>query len=109
MDDGDFDIPPTGGRVKLILLGIVLPGLIAWYATDAWMAEKAYWPARQGRGIRIYGEAARALAVVYLSVAGFCHTRWFWGILQWERTFRAGTIASCLFFLGALLWVVTCV
>ena len=108
-DSEDFAYPPSGGRNKLVLLGILLPGFIAWHAAHAWIARVAYWPSRRGAGIVIHGEAARAMAVLYLSVALFIHFRWFWGLLQKDRAFLSGTVGSCLLFLGALLWALACV
>lgn len=103
-DAEDLGYMPAGGRLKLILLGVLLPGIIVWYGSQSWVHELAWWPARQGRDLVVRGEAAQAMAVVYCSVALFIHARWFWGLLQWERTFTAGTVMACLLFLGALLW-----
>ena len=103
-DFEDFAYPPTGGRLKLVLLGIALPGIIARFGLLAWVLEEAWWPSRRGSGEIIHGESAQAMAIVYLSVAAFIHFRWFWGLLPADRTFRVGTVCSLLTFLGALIW-----
>jgi hypothetical protein len=102
-DYEDFAYPPNGGRVKLILLGLIIPGIIAYFAIRAWLTKEAYWPSRRGQGLIVHGESAQALAVVYLSVAAFFHFRWFWGLIQADRVFQIGTVCSLLTFLGALI------
>ena len=96
----DFDDlahpPESEGKAKLILLGIILPAVIAYWAAQAWIHETAYWPGRGTRGVNITGGAARYLAVCYLSVATFFDSRWFWGTLQFERIFKAGIICSMI-------------
>jgi hypothetical protein len=103
-DFEDLAYPPTGGRLKLILLGVVLPGIIAYFGIRAWILEEALWPGRRGSSMVIYGESAQAMGVVYLSVAALFHFRWVWGMLQAHRTFQAGTVCSLLAFLGALIY-----
>jgi hypothetical protein len=102
-DFDDLAYPPNGGRVKLILLGCLVPGIIAWFAINAWITQEAYWPSRRGSGMRLHGESAQAMAFVYLSVALFFHFRWFWGLLQAERVYLTGTVCSLMLFLGALI------
>jgi hypothetical protein len=103
-DYEDLAYPPNGGRVKLILLGCLIPGIIAWFAIKAWLMKEAYWPGRRGSGMLVHGESAQAMAVVYLSVAAFFHFRWFWGLIQTHQIFQIGTICSLLLFLGALIY-----
>lgn len=105
-DTEGFAYPPTGGRIKLIVVGIILPGIVAYYGVNAWLSEQAYWHGRGG-GVTVRGESARAMAVLYMSVAGFIHFRWFWGLIQAERVFRIGMFSSLLIFLGALIWALS--
>ena len=88
--------PESGEKAKLLLLGILLPVVIAYLAAQAWIHETVYWPGRGTLGVNITGDAVRYLAVCYLSVATFCHSRWFWGTLQFERVFKAGIICSMI-------------
>ncbi|MES2475192.1 MAG: hypothetical protein V4640_05385 [Verrucomicrobiota bacterium] len=107
-DFEDLAWPPTGGRLKLFLLGILVPGCITWSSARSWIEQEAYWPASRGSGMVVHGEAAQAMALVYLSVALFMHSRWCWGLLPVERLFRIGTVVSFVLFLSALLYAVTC-
>lgn len=103
-DIEDLAYPPSGGKVKLILMGLIFPAIISYYGFYAWLDQKAYWPGRHGGGILVHGEAAKAMAIVYLSVATFIHFRWFWGMIQAYRVFQVGIACSILTFAGALLW-----
>lgn len=105
-DTEDFAYPPTGGKFKLIVVGIIIPVFIAYYGVNTWLAEEAYWPGRGG-GVTLRGESARAMAVLYMSVASFVHFRWFWGLIQAERVFKVGMVSSMLIFLGALIWAMS--
>lgn len=105
-DAEDFAYPPTGGKFKLVLLGIIIPGFIAYYGVNAWLDEEAYWPGRRG-GVTVHGESARAMAVLYMSVASFVHSRWFWGLIQADRIFQVGMVSSLLIFLGSLIWALS--
>ena len=71
--------PESGEKAKLLLLGILLPVVIAYLAAQAWVHETAYWPGRGTRGVNITGDAARYLAVCYLSVATFATPAGFGG------------------------------
>ena len=105
-DAEDIAYPPTGGKLKLIFLGIIIPGFIAYYGVNAWLIEEAYWPGRPG-GVTVHGESARAIAVLYLSVASFVHSRWFWGLIQADRVFQISMVSSLLIFLGSLIWALS--
>ena len=102
-DYEDFAYPPSGGRLKLIILGVVIPGVIAFFAIRAWAHQEAYWPGSRGSGMTVRGEAAQALAVAYLSIGAFLHFRWFWGLLSAHRTFQIGTVCSLFAFLAGLI------
>ena len=103
LDAEDLAHPPdSGGKGKIILLGIVIPAVIGFLAAKAWITEEAFWPGKRG-GMTITDDAARAMAVCYLSVALFCHFRWFWGLLGAPRIFLAGTVCSLLAFLVSLI------
>jgi len=87
--------PSSGGKRKMILLGIVLPILISLFAAKTWISMEAYWPGRWG-GVTLYDDAARAMAILHLSIAGFCHFRWFWRLRGEETIFNVGTVLSML-------------
>ena len=102
-DYEDLAYPPNGGSLKLLVLGIIVPGTVAYFGYQAWASQEAWWPGRGG-GVMVHGEAAQAMAAAYLSMAAFIHFRWFWGLLRAERTFQAGTVLSLFSFLIALIW-----
>lgn len=103
-DFEDFTYPPAGGRVKLILLGVVVPGVFAYWGAHAWITEQAIWPGRRGSNITVYGDAAQAMAIMHFSIAAFFNFRWMWGMMQFYRVFEIGTAVSLLSFLGGLLY-----
>jgi hypothetical protein len=91
-DAEDLSYPPSGGRVKMILLGIILPLVIAWFGVGAWISEEATWFGSRGSDLVVKGAAAKSIAVAYLSIGSFCHFRWFWGLLPVWRVFEAGVV-----------------
>jgi len=98
----DLSYPPTGGRVKITILGILLPLLLAWFASKAWIDQVATWPGHRGSSMVVKGDAARAIAVCKFAAALFCHFRWFWGIVSTYRVFTIGMVVSLILFLGGL-------
>jgi|688.fasta_scaffold45208_6 hypothetical protein len=101
-DVEDLAYPPSGGRVKLVLLGIILPLAIIHFGIQAWTSEKATWFGNQGSSVVVHGATARSLAITQISVGLFCHFRWFWGLIPVYRAFEIGIIISILGFLGGL-------
>lgn len=99
----DLSHPPSGGHLKLSILGIILPlGLIA-YSLQIWISGEAYWPANQGSGMTVSGDTALAMSVAYAFLASFSHFRWFWGLLPHYLTFRIGTTISLIGILGSVV------
>ena len=82
------------------------PGAPRWYfgIWHVWTSEEAWWPGNRGSGVMAHGEAAKALAVLYMSVSAFVHTRWCWGLLGYNRMFETGTVISILGILGSMIW-----
>lgn len=100
----DLSYPPSGGRTKLILLGILLPLVIGYFAAKAWVTEEAIWLGQNDDHITVHGMTAKALAVTYLSAGLFCHFRWCWGLIPIYRVYEMGTVASLLGILGGLAY-----
>lgn len=98
----DFAYPPSGGRVKLVLLGIIMPLVIVYFGVHAWLIEEAIWFGSRGSDIVVHGPTAKSLGVAYTSIGLFCHFRWFWGLLPVYRVFEIGTVVSIVSFLGGL-------
>ena len=109
LDLEDILNPPNGGRVKLVLMGILLPLIVAYFGVRAWITEETicYYPGRFGQygPIVEHGRAAMALGVTYTSVGVFGHVRWFWGLLPACRVFEIGTVVSLLGISGGLCWL----
>ena len=98
--------PPTGGIFKVVVLGIALPLIIAYYAYYAWTTEQAVWFGKRSKLI-IHGLEAQWMASVYFSVGFFCFSRWCIGCLGSCKLFEIGTVFSILLFLISLsmaLW-----
>ncbi len=99
-DIEDLSYPPSGGRVKMIVLGILLPLVIGYFAARAWMTQEAVWLGERGATMIVKGVAAKALGVCYFGAAGFCHFRWFWGLVPAYRVFTIGIVLSMILGLG---------
>jgi hypothetical protein len=102
-DAEDLAYPPSGGRVKLVILGILLPLGVVYFGVQAWWSEEAIWFGNRGSDLVVRGATAKSLGVAYTSVGLFCHFRWFWGLLPVYRVFEVGTVLSLMGFLGALI------
>lgn len=100
-DAEELSHPPNGGRTKPVVLGVLLPLAIGFLAIRAWLRQEAIWFGEDA-DMPLVGPAARSMAVVYFSVALFCHFRWFWGLIPVYRIFEIGTVAALLGFLGGL-------
>ena len=96
----NLSYPPSGGRVKMVLFGIILPIVIVYFGVQAWITEEAIWFGRRGSDMDVRGKTAKALGVIYASVGLFCHFRWFWGLIPVYRAFEIGTTISLLGILG---------
>jgi len=91
----------SGDPVKMSLLGFALPVWLIYHGVNAWLAQRAYLPGSRG-GECLIGDAARAMAVVYLGFALFAHARWFWGELPNEWWFEKLTIAAAILIIGGM-------
>lgn len=100
----DLAYPPSGGRVKHVVLGIILPLVVVYFGVQAWWSEEAIWFGNRGTDMVVHGPTAKSLGVAYTSVGLFCHFRWFWGLLPVYRVFEVGTVLSLIGFLGGLVF-----
>ena len=96
--------PEGGGRVRMWLLGVLVPLVIGYFSVRDWVTGEAIWIGRGGSDMAVCGRAAKGLAITYLCVGLFCHFRWWWGLRGNYRVFEIGTVVSLLGFLGGLLW-----
>ena len=85
---------PSGGWIKVILLGIGLPVFFVVWGIRAWITQETVWVFGEGE---LAGNAAKAGAIAILSIALFCHVRWFWGLVTpvWH-VYEIGTSVACL-------------
>ena len=101
-DGEELATPPDAGPWKIFLFGAAVPLGITWYAVRAWYQQSALLFGRRDT-ITMTGDAAKALAVAYLSVAVFLHARWCWGALGFEGVSRVlVAIASVAFVVGLI-------
>ena len=95
----NLSYPPSGGRLKMVFLGLLLPAWIAFHAWKAWTSREAIWFG-DGTEMDVTGDTARAMAVCYLATALLAHFRWFWGLWPSFRVFEIRTILSIILGLG---------
>ena len=97
----DLSHPPSGGRIKMIVRGVVLPLVVFWFAAEAWIDQEAWWFGHHnGSNVKLRGDAARGMAACWAGVAGFLHFRYFWGLWPAPRLFSIGVVLSIILGLG---------
>jgi hypothetical protein len=104
IDIEDVYHPPSGGRVKLLLLGILFPAVITHFGMQAWITEESPWYYQPYSAYIEHGQSAKALGLTYMSIGLFAHARWFWGLLPFYPFYILGTMASFIGFSGGLFW-----
>lgn len=97
----DLAFSPNGGKAKWILLGIVVPIGIVWYAVRCWIHQEALWIGDRHSAMIVTGRTAKPVALCWFFAGLFMHSRWFWGLLPWHRVYDIGTVLSVLGFLAA--------
>jgi hypothetical protein len=101
----DLSHPPeTGGRVKIVLLGIILPLAAIGYAWHGWQLGKVWMPGKNG-GADITGLAAPWMALSYAGAGLAAHFRWFWGLISTYRVFEWGTSVSLIVWIAGYFGV----
>lgn len=96
--------PAYGSKWHLIGYGIIAPLVICYFAARAWIEEDALWISTEGIAKEhLTGDAAKAMAVVYLCGAAFMNFRWLWGLLGFEKISHAGILLALYIGIGALL------
>jgi hypothetical protein len=80
LDDAeDLAYAPSGGRIKMWLLGIALALVPFVYGVHCLLTGQARFFGSRGN-LDLQGPAATALAIAYLAVGAFIHFHWFWGL-----------------------------
>lgn len=94
------------GPVKRWVYGIGLAALPVSLGVYCLAVGRA-WVIGRGLPVTLRGEAAIAMAIVYMSIGGLAHFHFFWsGHPKYWRVARAGKPLSLIAFAGGLLFVV---
>ncbi len=81
LDDAeDLAHAPSGGRVKMWLLGVGLALVPLGYGVHGLLTGHARFFGRRGSHLDLDGSAAVALAIAYIAVGVFIHAHWFLGL-----------------------------
>jgi len=79
-DAEDLAYAPSGGRVKMWLLGVGFAVIPLGYGVHCLLKGHARFFGRGGSHLDLDGSAAVALAIAYIAVGVFIHAHWFWGL-----------------------------
>jgi hypothetical protein len=79
-DAEDLAYPPSGGRVKMWVLGIGLAVIPICYGIYCLLTRHAVLFGSREADLDLNGSAAVALAIAYIAVGIFIHAHWFWGL-----------------------------
>lgn len=79
-DAEDLGYPPSGGPVKMWLLGVGLALVPAGYGIHCFLEGHACLFGDNNSNLDLFGSAARAMSIAYMSVGAFIHAHWFWGL-----------------------------
>ena len=71
---------PSGGRVKMCLMGIGLALVPICYGVHCLQTGHARLYGDRRSYLDLEGSGATALAIAYLAVGVFIHAQWFWGL-----------------------------
>jgi hypothetical protein len=88
----DLSYSPSGGRLKMWLLGFFLALIPLGYGVHCLMTGHARFFGRLGSHLDLDGTAATSLAIAYIAVGLFMHAHWFWGLHL--RLFRFSQISE---------------
>jgi len=71
---------PSGGRLKMWLLGVGLALIPICYGIRCLQTGHATFFGRRGASLDLAGSSAAAMAIAYIAVGVFIHAHWFWGL-----------------------------
>ena len=98
---------PSGGRLKLWLLGVGLALIPIWYGIRCLQSGHATFFGSRGSHLDLTGSSAIAMAIAYIAVGVFVHAHWFWGLHpKLERFSPVLKVWAMLVFLGAFGYTV---
>jgi hypothetical protein len=97
----DLAYSPTGGRIKMWLLGVGLAIIPIVYGVHCLHAGHVMLFGRRS-DLDVAGSGAVALAIAYIAVGVFIHAHWFWGLQpKFDVLSYLLKILSVLIFLGS--------
>jgi hypothetical protein len=99
-DAEDLPYPPSGGRVKMWLLGVGLAVIPIGYGIQCILVRHALLFGSHSTDLDLYGSAAIALGIAYIAVGVFIHAHWFWGLYP-----KGESLSYLLKFLAVLLFL----
>ena len=101
-DAEDLAYAPSGGRVKMWLLGVGFAVIPLGYGVQCLHTGHARFFGRGGSHLDLDGSAAVALAIAYIAVGVFIHAHWFWGLHpKFEPLSYLLKVLAVLVFLGS--------
>ena len=101
-DAEDLAYSPSGGRIKMGLLGVGFALIPLVYGVHCLFTGHARFFGRSNSHLDLDGSAAVALAIAYIAIGIFIHAHWFWGLLpRFEAVSYLLKMASVLAFLGS--------
>ena len=99
----DLSYSPSGGRLKMWLLGVGLALFPIGYGIRCLHTGHTTFWGRRGENLDLTGSAAVAMAIAYIAAGVFIHAHWFWGLHPkleaWSPVLKVLTV---LVFLGGL-------
>jgi hypothetical protein len=94
---------PSGGRLKLWLLGVGVALIPVGYGIRCLLAGQATLFGKRGARLELTGSEAFAMAIAYFAIGVFIHAHWFWGLHPKLEGFSSLLkTMSLLAFLGGL-------
>jgi hypothetical protein len=94
---------PSGGRLKMWLLGVGLALIPIYYGIRCLQSGHATFFGTRGARLELTGAEATAMAIAYIAVGVFIHAHWFWGLHpRLEALSPILKVVATLVFLGGL-------
>ena len=98
-DAEDLAYPPSGGRIKMWLLGAGLALVPIGYGVHCLRTGHAVLFG-QNSDLDVTGSGAIALSIAYIAIGIFIHAHWFWGLQP-----KFEVVSYVLKFLAVLLFL----